>query len=129
MLRSGGCRRPREDSNVLSSILSRLQHLEEQNTANDLSGVPETTALIPSGACATPSSHVDSDHFFNSTPPINPRVGPFRIFDDAMQQMQRFKSQSYSKQVIMGGIDIPTELAKQWIYSKFFLSLYYVLTS
>lgn len=128
MLISSGRHRPREDSSVLSNILGRLQHLEEQNSANDLSGVPETTAPIPPGASDTPSSHVDSDQSFNSVPPVVSRIDPFRLFEDAMQQMQRFKSQYYSKQVIMGKIDIPTELAKQWIYSKYSFHSICVLT-
>lgn len=118
MLRLHWHHRPREDSSVLSSILERLQHLEEQNTANDLSGLPETTALIPSGTCATPSSHLDSDLSFNATPPVTSRVDPFRVFEDALQQMENFKLQFYSKQVIMGNIDLPTELAKKLIHSK-----------
>src|SRR5699024_2300673 len=100
---------------VLGTILGRLQRLEQQSTSNDFHGAPGPTAPSASAASATPLSHVDLDNSPESISSVT-RADPLKILEDAIDQTRRFKLQLYSRQVITGTIQIPTDLAKQWLH-------------
>ncbi|KZL67501.1 fungal specific transcription factor [Colletotrichum incanum] len=130
---------------ALSTILERLQRVEKHcTTISAPSQNPESPKgpLAPAPAPPAPLRHTSSSHSIPSnfsspapssttggqetspwtsfaTPCVTTELDVAAILKDAVHQVQRLRLQTCSTAVITQHVEIPPELAKQWIKNYF----------
>lgn len=109
---------------ALTTILDRLQRLEARTVASgsQANGNIPTPSVGGSEASQSPVAFSTTNGYASSI--LAPRnagqeMDAMTVLKDAVDRVQELRKRSFGSSVITKSIDIPTDLAKTWVASKY----------